>query len=152
VVPGVDPIMAMVETAARLRSATIVMGSSPRLTPAEQAKQFGDAWEDLPAPRPQVSLEIVQPGEEQTIFFNLGPHPPRLWPEDVDLVHGLWLKLSGMGPGAKLHHRDIVRVALRRLEAEIDSGRSRDVLRQIEGEHPKGAPPAASGESPRHGA
>ena len=27
-------------------------------------------------------------------YVNLGPHPPRLWPEDVDRLHELWLRLS----------------------------------------------------------
>ena len=69
------------------------------------------------------------------MFINLGPHPPRLWPEDVDLVHRLWLELSARGPGGKLHHRDVVSVALRRMNAELQSGRAaevvEDVLREI---------------------
>ena len=40
----------------------------------------GQAWEKLAAPRPSMSLEVVLP-DEKSVFFNLGPHPPRLWPE-----------------------------------------------------------------------
>ncbi len=36
-----------------------------------------------------------------------------------------------MGLGHKLHHRDVVRVALRRLESELDSEHSKDVLQQV---------------------
>jgi hypothetical protein len=129
VVPGVDPNLAIVETASRLKSSIIVMGLSPRLTPTEHAKAFGDAWEKLPAPRPQLSLGIVQRDSGRSVYFNLGPHPPRLWPEDVDLVHRLWLALSGMGLGHKLHHRDVVRVALRRMESELESDHSKEVRR-----------------------
>ncbi|MCX6638494.1 MAG: APC family permease, partial [Acidobacteria bacterium] len=80
VIPGMDANAALVETANRLKSSTIVMGRSPRLSPAEQAKQFGDAWEKLPAPRPQMSLQIVDRETGESDYFNLGPHPPRLWP------------------------------------------------------------------------
>jgi hypothetical protein len=131
VVPGLDANVALVETANRLRSSTIIMGRSPRLSPAEQAKQFGNAWEKLPRPRPQMSLQIVDRDSGKSDYFNLGPHPPRLWPEDVDFLHSLWLELSEKGPGHKLHHRDVVRVALRRLESDLRTGRTGDVLADI---------------------
>jgi len=131
VVPGSDPYEAVVQTAGRLQSSRIVMGLSPKLTPSEQGAQVGYYWEQLPEPRPSLSLEIVLENQKDTIFFNLGPHPPRLWPEDIDLVHRLWLELSGMGPGAKLHHRDIIGVALRRMSAELHSPRSGEVVEDI---------------------
>jgi len=135
VVPGNDPYEAVVQTAARLKSSRIVMGLSPKLTPPEQGAQVGRYWEQLPEPRPSLSLEIVLENQKDVIFYNLGPHPPRLWPEDVDLVHRLWLELSERGPGSKLHHRDIVSVALRRMNAELQSDRANevvgDVLREV---------------------
>jgi amino acid transporter/nucleotide-binding universal stress UspA family protein len=131
VVPGSDPYEAIIQTAARLQSARIVMGLSPKLTPSEQGELVGRYWEQLPEPRPSISLEIVLENQQDTIFFNLGPHPPRLWPEDIDLVHRLWLELSAMGPGAKLHHRDVVGVALRRMYAEMRSERAGEVLEDI---------------------
>jgi amino acid transporter len=137
VVPGTDPYEAVVQTAARLQSSRIVMGLSPKLTPAEQGELVGRHWEHLPEPRPSISLEIVLENQQDVMFINLGPHPPRLWPEDIDLVHRLWLELSGKGPGAKLHHRDIVGVALRRMEAELHSNRAPevvdDVIREVAG-------------------
>ena len=139
VVPGSDPYEAVVQTAARLQSSRIVMGLSPKLTPSEQGAQVGRHWEQLPEPRPSLSLEIVMENQKDTVFFNLGPHPPRLWPEDIDLAHRLWLELSTMGPGAKLHHRDIIGVALRRMSSELHSDRSNevvgDVLREITNGH-----------------
>jgi amino acid transporter len=137
VVPGSDPYEAIMQTAARLQSSRIVMGLSPKLTPSEQGAQVGRYWEQLPEPRPSLSLELVLENQKDVVFFNLGPHPPRLWPEDIDLAHRLWLKLSGMGPGSKLHHRDIIGVALRRMNAELQSERSQevvnDVLREVSG-------------------
>jgi hypothetical protein len=134
VVPGNDPYDATVQTAARLQSSRIVMGLSPKLTPAEQGAQVGAFWERLPEPRPALSLELVMENQKDVVFFNLGPHPPRLWPEDVDLVHSLWLAVKSKGPGAKLHHRDIVGVALRRMARELETERALDVMRDIEKE------------------
>src|SRR5882672_673342 len=84
-VPGADPYDALVQTAARLCASRIVMGLSPKLTPAEQGAQVGHYWERLPEPRPAISLEIVLDNQQDVVFYNLGPHPPRLWPEDVEL-------------------------------------------------------------------
>jgi amino acid transporter len=145
VVPGADPYGAVVQTAARLQSSRIVMGLSPKLTPSEQGAAVGYHWEQLPEPRPSLSLEIVLENQKDTVFFNLGPHPPRLWPEDIDLAHRLWLELSARGPGAKLHHRDIIGVALRRMSAELHSDRSAevvgDVLREVSNGHGNAEPP-----------
>jgi hypothetical protein len=116
------------------------MGLSPKLSPPEQGATVGREWENLPEPRPSLSLEIVVPGEEESIFFNLGPHPPRLWPQDLDLLHRLWLELSAKGPGAKLHHRDIVGVALRRMQGDLESGHSDDVVADVMREIANGSP------------
>ena len=131
VVPGADPYDAVVQTAARLQSSRIVMGLSPKLTPSEQGAQVGEYWEKLPEPRPSISLELVLENQKDVVFLNLGPHPPRLWPEDIDLVHRLWLQLSARGPGSKLHHRDVLGVALRRMAAELESPRAPEVVEDI---------------------
>lgn len=130
VVPGGDPYAAIVRTAERLQSARIVMGSSPKLTPAEQGKAVGKEWECLPEPRPSLSLEIVQ-DDGESVFFNLGPHPPRLWPEDVDLAHRLWLELSEEYFGAKIHHRDVVGIALKRMAQDLRSERRGEVAEDL---------------------
>jgi len=130
-VPGTDPYEAVVQTAARLKSSRIVMGLSPKYTPSEQGELVGKYWEQLPEPRPTLSLEIVLENQKDVVFFNLGPHPPRLWPGDLDLLHRLWLELSAKTPGGKLHHRDVVGVALRRLQGELHSERAPDVMADI---------------------
>ena len=121
VVPAVNPFDAMAHTASRLRASRLVTGVSARMASDELARQIGLAWEKLPEPRHPFSLEVISPDRPST-FVNLGPHPPRLWPEDVELLHDIWLKLSRIGTlGSRLHHRDIVGVALRRLQAELGS-------------------------------
>jgi len=148
VVPGSNPYEAVVQTAARLQSSRIVMGLSPKLTPSEQGAEVGYQWEQLPEPRPSLSLEIVLENQKDTVFFNLGPHPPRLWPEDIDLAHRLWLELSAKGPGAKLHHRDIIGVALRRMSTELHSDRSPEVFGDIQREVTNGHGSAEPPETP----
>ncbi len=131
-VPAVNPFDAMVQTAATLQASRLVTGVSARMEPEELARRIGRAWERLPEPRHAFSLEIVSPGRP-SIFVNLGPHPPRLWPEDIDLVHDLWLRLSERF-GAKLHHRDVVGVALRRMDRELRSAKSGDVITDVTAE------------------
>jgi len=134
VVPGRDYNRAIVEVAQRLKSHLIVMGLSAKLKSSEQAKSFGDAWERLPAPRPHLSLEILDESTGKKMFFNLGPHPPRLWPEDTELLHKIWLDLSKTELGHKLHHRDVVRVALHKLESMIASEGAQAIVDEIKKE------------------
>ncbi len=131
VVPGVDPFDAMVQTAARLQASRLVTGVSERMTSEELAVRIGRAWERLPEPRHPFSLEIISPGRASS-YVNLGHHPPRLWPEDLDLLHKLWLRLSGDERlGSRLHHRDVVGVALRRLERDLEGERGAEVMEEM---------------------
>lgn len=134
VVPGVDPFDAMVQTAAKLKASRLVTGVSPRMDSHELARRIGLAWERLPEPRHPFSLEVTSTGRE-SVFVNLGPHPPRLWPEDLDRAHELWLRLTGQeGFGSRLHHRDVVGVALRRLERDLETERRPEVLNDLDRE------------------
>jgi amino acid transporter len=137
-VPAVNPFDAMVQSAARLKASRLVTGVSPRMPSEELARRIGLAWESLPEPRHAFSLEVISP-DRPSIYVNLGPHPPRLWPEDVDRLHDLWLRLSNTeGVGAKLHHRDIVGVALRRLERDLSVGDRDQLLNDLKDELRKG--------------
>ena len=150
-VPAVDPFDAMVQTAAKLKASRLVTGVSARMDSEELARRIGAAWEKLPEPRHAFSLEIITPDRPST-FVNLGPHPPRLWPEDVDLVHEIWLELSDKYAGAKVHHRDVVGVALRRMAEQLNS-RERDevvhdILEEIEHRRPAFTPANGDGNPP----
>jgi len=130
-VPAVDPFDAMVHTAANLKASRLVTGVSARMTSEELARRIGLAWERLPEPRHAFSLEVISP-DRPSIYVNLGPHPPRLWPEDVDRLHELWLRLAEVqGFGARLHHRDVVGVALRRLERDLESDKRAEVIEDL---------------------
>ncbi|MBZ5585047.1 MAG: APC family permease [Acidobacteriia bacterium] len=132
VVPGVDPFDAMVQTAAKLKASRLVTGVSASMDSEELARRIGLSWERLPEPRHPFSLEIISPGRP-SIYVNLGPHPPRLWPEDLDRAHDLWLRLQE-NFGSRLHHRDVVGVALRRLQKDLDGGGRDEVLSDIDRE------------------
>ena len=133
VVPAVDPFDAMVQAAAKLQASRLVTGVSARMDSEELARKIGQAWEKLPEPRHPFSLEIITHDRPST-YVNLGPHPPRLWPEDIDLVHELWLEVSEKYTGAKLHHRDVVGVALRRMREQLQSRERTEVIEDIQHE------------------
>jgi hypothetical protein len=134
VVPGVNPFDALVHGASSLKASRLVTGVSARMESAELARSIGLAWEKLPEPRHPFSLEIISPDRE-SMFVNLGPHPPRLWPEDVDLCHDLWLKLTDVeGVGSRLHHRDVVGVALRRLRQDLEGADRASVVDEVQRE------------------
>jgi len=133
-VPGVDPFDAMVQTAASLKASKLVSGVSARMESGELARRIGLAWERQPEPRHPFALEIVSP-DRKSSFVDLGPHPPRLWPEDISLAHHIWLKLSGSDElGSRLHHRDVIGVALQRLAEDLEGADREKVLRQMEAE------------------
>ena len=131
VVPATDPFAAMIQAANQLKASRLVTGVSAKMASEELARRIGMAWEALPEPRHPLSLEVIRP-DRQSTFVNLGPHPPRLWPEDLDRLHDIWLKLTDKeGLGHKLHHRDVIGVALRRMELEMDTEDRAEILEQI---------------------
>jgi hypothetical protein len=134
VVPAVNPFDAVVQTASRLKASRLVTGVSEKMTSEELARRIGLAWESQPEPRHAFSLEVISK-DRPSMYVNLGPHPPRLWPEDVDRLHELWLRLSDSeGVGSRLHHRDIVGLALRRLEKDLVDGKREEVIGDLDHE------------------
>jgi amino acid transporter len=134
VVPAVNPFDALVQTASRLKASRLVTGVSEKMTSEELARRIGLAWESQPEPRHAFSLEVISK-DRPSMYVNLGPHPPRLWPEDVDRLHELWLRLSDSeSVGSRLHHRDIVGLALRRLEKDLADGKRDQVINDLDHE------------------
>lgn len=132
VVPATDPFDAMVQTASSLCVSRLVTGVSEGMTSEELAQRIGLAWERLPPPRHSFSLEVIAPNRP-SIYVNLGPHPPRLWPEDVERLHDLWLRLTAEeGVGSRLHHRDVVGLALQRLRQDLEGEQRAQILAEVE--------------------
>ena len=50
-------------------------------------------------------------------IYELGAHGPTITPEDIELTHRLWLKLSR--PNEDVHHNEVISVALERLAHEL---------------------------------
>ncbi len=122
VVPAADVFDAIVLTAARLDAAEIVAGRSSVMSAEEQARLVGEAWERLSnKPARQVVFKVVD-ADGGARDFALGAHAPALSPQEVDLIHQLWLDVSHEGGLEGVHHSDIVNVALNRLRGELAGG------------------------------
>jgi amino acid transporter len=117
VVPAGDAFAALVQTANSLEAATVVGGLSTRMTAEEQAFYAGHAWEALPEPKRPFTFYVVMP-DGAAKAFHIGPHAPALRPQDVELVHQLWLKFRRNPSMQELHHSDIVTYALDRLATD----------------------------------
>jgi amino acid transporter len=130
VVPATDVFDAIVVTAQRLQSSRILCGLSNKLSPDQQAKLTGDAWERLPDPKPRLILEVRLPNGVSREYY-LGPHTPRLRDQDLDLLHRLWLELTSDPRFAGAHHYHVVSVALEELERELRSGKRGEVLDKL---------------------
>lgn len=134
VVPSNDPFFAMVQTAQNLKASRLATGVSRTMETDELARRVGLAWEKLPEPRHPFSLEIISL-DRPSYYANLGPHPPRLWPEDLDRLHDIWLRLTNSeGFNAHLHHRDVIGAALRRFEEELNGEKREELLAQLQRE------------------
>ncbi|MBW4027362.1 MAG: APC family permease [Acidobacteria bacterium] len=117
VVPAGDVFAALVQTANTLEVSALVSGLSTKMSAQEQAYHVGQAWENLPEPKRQLTFYVVLPnGEAQA--FHIGPHAPSLQADDVQLVHRLWLNFRRDPEMQSLHHSDIVTYALTRLATE----------------------------------
>jgi hypothetical protein len=109
----------VVQTALRLDSAEIVAGASSKMNPQEQARQIGRSWELVrEQARRQVKFNVVEPNGVEHIVY-LGAHAPHLTEDDLNLIHELWLKVSSIPSRRRVHHRDVVRVALNRLKRDL---------------------------------
>jgi amino acid transporter len=131
VVPSSNIFDAIVHTAAHLDSADIWAGRSSVMTPEEQAKRVGDAWESLPnKPKHEVSFHVVEP-DGQVDDFYLGAHAPKLADEDVELIHKLWLEVIKEKGLDDFHHKEVVTVALRHLAEEIKDKERKEILERM---------------------
>jgi amino acid transporter len=133
VVPATDVFEAIMVTAQRLDSARVICGLSNKLTADEQAKLTGDAWERLPEPRPRLTLEVCAP-DGAVREFSLGPHTPRMRPQDVELMHQLWLDITTDPKFAGAHHYHIVALALEELKRELSTEQRAALLQKLHDE------------------
>ena len=130
VAPAAEKWDGILRAAQSLQSTTIALGTSSWRAIADEARIAGLAWEALPEPRPQLTLEIHSPTGQEHIFY-LGPHAPRLTSKEIDLLHGIWLDLSCEVAPEELHHHDVVHIALEELNADIHDGRRQEIIQTL---------------------
>jgi amino acid transporter len=133
VAPTNDVFEAIIATAQRLGSTLVVCGLSNKLTPEEQGKLTGDAWERLPEPKPRMRLQVVAPDGRKWEYI-LGPHAPRFRPQDLKLMHDIWLELTRDPKYSHLHHYHVVAVALRELQSRLRGSERSAVLSDLQDE------------------
>ncbi len=129
VAPAGDVFAALAQTANSLEVESVVSGLSSSMTAEEQAFHLGQAWEALPEPKRQFNFYVVGPSGEVKVFY-IGPHAPSLTPDDVQLVHRLWLNMRRDPSMGDLHHSDIITYALTRLAGQYAREKA-EILRDI---------------------
>ncbi len=129
VVPAGDIFAALAQSANSLEVDSVVSGISTKMTAEDQAYHIGQAWEALPEPKRQFNFYVVEPNGQSKVFY-IGPHAPNLSPDDVQLVHRLWLNMRRDPTVSDLHHSDIITYALTRLAGQYAREKV-DILRDI---------------------
>jgi amino acid transporter len=128
VVPSSNIFQAIVRTAAQLDSDNIIAGRSSSISPEQQAKLLGEAWERLPnKPQRQIRFRVIGPNDEIQDFY-LGAHAPDLSDEEIDFIHKLWLDVTHERGLDGVRHRQIVAAALVRLADELHGDRRQQAL------------------------
>ena len=133
VAPTNDVFESIVVTGQRLVSSQIVCGLSNKLTPEEQGKLTGDAWERLPEPKPRMRMDVVAPDGRKWEYI-LGPHSPRFRPQDLKLMHDIWLHLTRDPNYSHLHHYHVVSVALKELNSRLQGSERAEALADLQEE------------------
>jgi amino acid transporter len=129
VVPAGDVFAALVQSANSLEVDSVVSSVSDKMTVEDQAYHMGQAWEALPQPKRQFNFYVVD-GQGNVKVFYIGPHAPNLSPDDVQLVHRLWLNMRRDPAMQELHHSDIITYALTRLAGQY-AREKMDILREL---------------------
>jgi amino acid transporter len=131
VVPAGDIFAALIQTANSLEVDSVVSGLSTKMSPEDQAFHIGQAWEALPEPKRQLNFYVINPSGESKVYY-LGPHAPSLRPDDVQLVHRLWLNLRRDPSIQDLHHSDIITYALTRLASQY-AREKQEIIKDLRG-------------------
>jgi hypothetical protein len=129
VVPAGDLFAALAQGANSLEVDSVVSGVSSSMTSEDQAFHLGQAWEALAGPKRQFNFYVIGHNGETKVFF-IGPHAPSLSPDDVQLVHRLWLNMRRDPSMQDLHHSDIITYALTHLAGQY-AREKQEILRDL---------------------
>ena len=128
-VPAGDVFAALAQAANSMEIDSVVSGVSSTMTAEDQAFHMGQAWEALPEPKRQFNFYVIDPGGESKVFY-IGPHAPKLSPDDVQLVHRLWVNMRRDPAMQDLHHSDIITYSLTRLATQY-AREKQEILRDL---------------------
>jgi amino acid transporter len=128
-IPAGDVFTALAQSANSLEVDSVVSGVSNSITAGEQAFHLGQAWEALPEPKRQFNFYVVDTNGEAKVYY-IGPHTPKLSPDDVQLVHRLWVNMRRDPSMQELHHGDIITYALTHLAGQY-AREKEDILRDL---------------------
>jgi hypothetical protein len=120
---------ALAQGANSLEVESVISGVSNSMTAEEQAYHLGQAWEALTGPKRQFNFYVISHSGEIKVFY-IGPHAPKLSPDDVQLVHRLWVNMHRDPSMQDLHHSDIITYALTRLAGQYAREKD-DILRDL---------------------
>ena len=145
-IPAGDVFAALAQSANSLEIDSVISGISSTMTAEEQAFYLGLAWEALPQPKRQFNFYVVDPSGEAKVFY-IGPHAPKLSPDDVQLVHRLWVNMRRDPSMQDLHHSDIITYALTHLAGQY-AREKQEILRDLRNYRAAQTPASASLEPP----
>jgi magnesium transporter len=130
IVPAHDVFDGIATVAVRLQSSEVHVGESSSLPCQEQGRLLGEAWERVEKPKTQHLRLVIHRHNGRTDSYHLGAHPPSLSPNDLDLIHRVWLDaVKAVGP--HVHHHDVVRAALTQMEEQLSGSQREEVLEVI---------------------
>ena len=130
-VPSNNPFSATVNTAVRLGCIRMYAGASEKLSINTQAGLVGDAWEEIDDPDKTQFEFVIVPDQGEPHRFQIGAHVPDLAPEDIELIHRIWLEITEKVPEGEFHHRDVVSLALNRLSQEFKGPVAEQILEEL---------------------
>jgi amino acid transporter len=129
VVPAGDVFAALAQGANSLEVESVVSGASSSMTAEDQAFRLGQAWEALAEPKRQFNFYVIGQNGDTKVFY-IGPHAPSLSPDDVQLVHRLWLNMRRDPSMQDLHHSDLITYALTRMAGQY-AREKQEILRDL---------------------
>jgi magnesium transporter len=130
IVPAHNVFDAIIGVAVRLRSTEVHVGESSSLSADDQGRLLGEACERAEKPAGQHLRLVIHRDNGKAESFHVGAHPPSLTPNDLDLIHRVWLDaVKTIGP--HVHHHDVVRAALTQMEQQLTGPQREDALAVI---------------------
>jgi hypothetical protein len=106
-------------------------GASEKLSINTQAGLVGKAWEEIDDPDKTQFEFVIVPDQGEPHRFQIGAHAPALTPEDIELIHRIWLEITEKVPEREFHHSEVVSLALSRFNQEFNGPAGQEILEEL---------------------